>query len=103
AHSNRINMADQAEMNSALTTAQEIKARTIERFQGASPIDDKIYRELVDAMAMMRSSHPIVSDCAKELEATLFAEARLLDERRYREWLGMLTDDFVYWVPATSD
>ncbi len=30
----------------------------------------------------------------------LVEESAALDERRYQEWLGMLTDDFVYEVPV---
>ena len=33
----------------------------------------------------------------------LFHEARLLDERRFREWMALFTDDGVYWVPASPD
>jgi 3-phenylpropionate/cinnamic acid dioxygenase small subunit len=29
----------------------------------------------------------------------LFAEARLLDERRFDEWEALFTDDGTYWVP----
>jgi biphenyl 2,3-dioxygenase beta subunit len=34
-----------------------------------------------------------------EVEEFLFAEAALLDERRYDEWLALLTDDIHYWMP----
>ena len=34
-----------------------------------------------------------------EAEEFLFLEARLLDERRYAEWLDLLTDDIHYWMP----
>jgi 3-phenylpropionate/cinnamic acid dioxygenase small subunit len=34
-----------------------------------------------------------------EVEQFLYAEAALLDERRYREWLGLLADDVHYWAP----
>lgn len=34
-----------------------------------------------------------------EVEAFLIEEARLLDERRYADWLGLFTDDCSYWVP----
>jgi len=34
------------------------------------------------------------------LEAFLFAEARLLDERRFRDWMALFADDGTYWVPA---
>jgi benzoate/toluate 1,2-dioxygenase beta subunit len=38
-----------------------------------------------------------------DAEDILYAEARLLDERRYREWLAMFTSDATYWVPAGGD
>ena len=34
-----------------------------------------------------------------EVEQFLYHEARLLDERRYDEWLNLLTDDIHYWMP----
>ena len=33
------------------------------------------------------------------MQQFLFHEARLLDERRWDEWLNLLTDDVTYWVP----
>lgn len=30
----------------------------------------------------------------------LIEEARLLDERRFRDWMGLFADDGSYWVPA---
>ena len=38
-----------------------------------------------------------------EAEDILYMEARLLDERRYSDWLGMLTEDAVYWMPCNGD
>jgi benzoate/toluate 1,2-dioxygenase beta subunit len=38
-----------------------------------------------------------------EAEDLLYTEARLLDERRYDEWLRMLTEDAVYWMPCNGD
>src|SRR5207249_3330256 len=37
-----------------------------------------------------------------EAESLLFREARLLDERRFGEWLEMFADDCLYWVPTTE-
>jgi len=37
---------------------------------------------------------------AREFEQFLFHEARLLDDRRFREWMGLFTEDGTYWVPA---
>ena len=34
------------------------------------------------------------------VEQFLFREVRLLSERRYEEWLDLLTDDIRYWMPA---
>ena len=38
-----------------------------------------------------------------EIEEFLIHEARLLDERRFRDWMGLFTDDGTYWVPAVPD
>jgi benzoate/toluate 1,2-dioxygenase beta subunit len=36
-------------------------------------------------------------------EEFLFEEARLLDARRFRDWMGLFTEDGTYWVPAARD
>ena len=36
---------------------------------------------------------------AQEVADFLYAEAELLDERRYQEWLALLADDIRYWMP----
>jgi 3-phenylpropionate/cinnamic acid dioxygenase small subunit len=33
-------------------------------------------------------------------ELFLLHEARLLDERRFRDWMGLFAEDGTYWVPA---
>ena len=35
----------------------------------------------------------------QDVEAFLYHEANLLDDRHYEEWLDLLTDDVRYWVP----
>jgi 3-phenylpropionate/cinnamic acid dioxygenase small subunit len=35
----------------------------------------------------------------QEIEAFLYQEAELLDERRYEEWLELLAEDVRYWMP----
>jgi 3-phenylpropionate/cinnamic acid dioxygenase small subunit len=35
----------------------------------------------------------------QEIEDFLYHEADLLDERRYDEWLALLTEDVRYWMP----
>jgi len=34
------------------------------------------------------------------IQGLLYHEARLLDERRYNEWLDLFSEDAIYWVPA---
>lgn len=35
-----------------------------------------------------------------EIERFLFREVRLLEDERYEEWLGTMTDDIHYWMPG---
>ena len=35
----------------------------------------------------------------QEITEFLYAEAELLDERRYDEWLALLSEDIRYWMP----
>jgi 3-phenylpropionate/cinnamic acid dioxygenase small subunit len=35
----------------------------------------------------------------REIEEFLYAEAELLDERRFEAWLALLTEDVRYWMP----
>ncbi|MEE2997619.1 MAG: aromatic-ring-hydroxylating dioxygenase subunit beta [Pseudomonadota bacterium] len=37
----------------------------------------------------------------RNVEVFIFHEARLLDERRFEEWLDLFSHDGVYWIPAT--
>jgi 3-phenylpropionate/cinnamic acid dioxygenase small subunit len=37
------------------------------------------------------------------IEQFLYREARLLDERRFHDWLGLFTDDVHYWMTARSN
>lgn len=37
------------------------------------------------------------------VERFLYREAKLLDERRYQDWVALFTEDGVYWVPSGHD
>ena len=39
----------------------------------------------------------------REIEQFLYHEARLLDDRKFHEWLDLLTDDIRYWMPVRSN
>jgi 3-phenylpropionate/cinnamic acid dioxygenase small subunit len=38
----------------------------------------------------------------REVEQFMYREARILDERRFPEWLELLTEDLHYWMPGRS-
>jgi 3-phenylpropionate/cinnamic acid dioxygenase small subunit len=38
-----------------------------------------------------------------EIEAFLYAEADLLDERKFDKWLDLFTDDVRYWMPLVRN
>ena len=42
-------------------------------------------------------------DALREVEQFLYREARLLDERRFHEWLDLFTDDVRYWMGARAN
>ena len=42
-------------------------------------------------------------DVTREVEQFLYREARLLDERRFHEWLELLTDDIHYWMGSRTN
>ena len=39
----------------------------------------------------------------EQAQSLLYREARLLDERRYEEWLELFTSDGLYWIPIHHD
>lgn len=64
-------------------------------------LDDAYYRSLIDWRDVADDYGPatdqkVVAECASFLNY----EARLLDTRRFADWLELFTQDCVYWVPA---
>jgi 3-phenylpropionate/cinnamic acid dioxygenase small subunit len=43
------------------------------------------------------------TDVIREVEQFLYREARMLDDRRFKEWLGLFTDDIHYWMVGRSN
>src|ERR671925_361009 len=43
------------------------------------------------------------AEVIREVEQFLYREARLLDERRFHEWLELFTEDVRYWMPGRSN
>jgi 3-phenylpropionate/cinnamic acid dioxygenase small subunit len=45
----------------------------------------------------------VANNVLREIEQFLYRDARLLDERRFREWLDLFTADARYWMPLRSN
>ncbi len=43
-----------------------------------------------------------MNDLFRDVEQFLYREARLLDERRFHEWVDLFTDDVRYWMGGRS-
>ena len=55
----------------------------------------------MDAAAARTQPAPVPDRAA--FEAFLYTEARLLDARRFRDWMALFAEDGTYWVPAMPD
>ena len=42
------------------------------------------------------------AEVIRAVEQFLYREARLLDERRFHDWLDLFTDDLRYWMPVRT-
>ena len=56
-----------------------------------------VSRTMAEAMADASAPGPALQ---WEIEQFLYAEAALLDELRFDEWLTLLTDDIHYYMPT---
>jgi len=66
-------------------------------------VNDVFYRELVANFTGWQDDARAVADPAERdgFRMLLEREARLLDQLRYDDWLGLYTAECVYWVPST--
>ena len=53
--------------------------------------------------AAATASSSSASPAREVLELFLVREAKLLDERRFREWMELFAEDGAYWVPAAPN
>ncbi|HTW50277.1 MAG TPA: 3-phenylpropionate/cinnamic acid dioxygenase subunit beta [Stellaceae bacterium] len=51
----------------------------------------------------MRNEPPSDDRLLREVEQFLYREARLLDSRRFREWLELFTEDVRYWMISRAN
>ena len=54
-------------------------------------------------MAPRAERHTEMSVDRAPFELFLFHEAKLLDERRFRDWMALFAEDGTYWVPAVPN
>jgi 3-phenylpropionate/cinnamic acid dioxygenase small subunit len=52
---------------------------------------------------MPAQGHGIDDAVLREVEQFLYREARMLDERRFHDWLVLFTDDVRYWMPLRAN
>jgi len=67
-------------------------------------VSDALYRELVADFTGWQDDARALSDVAERdaFRRLLEREARLLDQLRYDDWLGMYAAECIYWVPSTQ-
>lgn len=64
-------------------------------------VDDAYYAELTGYVARLDEDWPDPGmQRVHDAGLVLAREARLLDARRFDDWLQLFTDDCLYWVPA---
>ena len=51
----------------------------------------------------MRNEPVPIHNLIREIEQFLYREARLLDDRRFRDWLELFTDDVRYWMASRTN
>ncbi len=68
-------------------------------------VNDALYRELIANFSnWQRDDVAIVDPAVRDsFRILLEREARLLDQLRYEDWLGMFARECIYWVPATPN
>jgi 3-phenylpropionate/cinnamic acid dioxygenase small subunit len=54
----------------------------------------------VRQQAKLSGDNAKISDL-RQIEAFIHDEVRLLDDRRFEEWMDLFADDGIYWVPTT--
>ena len=66
-------------------------------------VNDALYRDLIANFTDWQDEARAVADPAlrDQFRRLIEREARLLDQLRYDDWLGLYTAECIYWVPST--
>jgi benzoate/toluate 1,2-dioxygenase beta subunit len=84
-----------------METVDEFPAAPGHTARAVSGIDDAFYARLVEDFSRPGTDPLHDVQLRQSCEALLVREARLLDERRFDEWLALYAPECAYWVPAT--
>ena len=59
----------------------------------------------MDGLSLPQSTAPggVAGIDRERFELFLIHEGRLLDDRRFEEWMELFTEDGLYWIPSTPD
>ena len=66
-----------------------------------SYVDQAFYDALVRAFSVWPESEIVDPATREQCRMLLHREARLLDQGRFEDWLGLYAAQCVYWIPAT--
>ena len=67
-----------------------------------SYVDEAFYEELVRGFSAWPETPLHDSALREQCRMLLDLEARLLDQRRFEDWLKLYSEACIYWVPATA-
>jgi 3-phenylpropionate/cinnamic acid dioxygenase small subunit len=69
-----------------------------------SYVDEAFYDDLAAGFADWQREDRRIADPAmlESLRGLLHLEARLLDERRFEDWLALFADECLFWVPGSA-
>lgn len=68
-------------------------------------VTDAYYAALIETFTDWQRDEALVHDAAERdrFSALLAREARLLDQRRFDDWLTMFEPECIYWAPGRTD
>ena len=68
-------------------------------------VSEAFYEDLVGNFSDWQDDDRLIDDPSLRdtCRGLLEREARLLDQHRYEDWLGLFADQCIYWLPATPE
>lgn len=93
---------ERKDVSQALGTGVVIEA--IESMTGAESIaPEHIGRGRIPATGYVPKPVAVDPVLRSDVETLLFRQAAMLDAKAWADWIGLFTEDGIYWVPSTPD